>query len=166
MPYNTKLTYEELKELLEYNPETGKFYWRNNASQYKSGDEAGCSIKEGYVKIGVKGSKYFRSRLAFLYMMKRWPKEQIDHKNGIMSDDRWCNLREATPQENSFNRIVQNKITGLRGASLSGKLYYSYIKDKNGVKKYLGSYKTKEEAGKAYENASREIHGEFSYINR
>ena len=47
---------------------------------------------------------YYAHRLVWLYMMNEWPKKQIDHINGIRDDNRWGNLREASPLQNNANR--------------------------------------------------------------
>jgi hypothetical protein len=51
-------------------------------------------------------------------MTGSWPKEEIDHKNCIYGDDRWTNLREASPSQNKANRrLLATNTSGYKGVS-------------------------------------------------
>jgi hypothetical protein len=94
-----------IKEILHYDPETGVFTWKISRGRVRAGEIAGYIHKtDGYRRIGAEewGLKK-ASRLAFLYMTGNWPENQIDHINGVRSDDRWSNLRNATHGENLRN---------------------------------------------------------------
>jgi len=74
------------------------------------GQEAGTKHKSnGYYYIGINKTIYARSRLAWFYVHGVWPKNEIDHRNRIRDDDRIENLREATHQQNNWNKKYQNK---------------------------------------------------------
>ncbi len=132
------ITQEELKELMLYDPETGKFSWIKSRRGVRSMEAAGCVTKRGYVNIYINYKKYLAHRLAWLYVHGKWPPEQIDHINGVRSDNRICNLREASGCQNQLNRWVdcRNK-SGIKGVcwhknnqkwqaqtSIDGKEYY------------------------------------------
>jgi hypothetical protein len=90
------------------------------------------------------------------------PPETIDHKDTNKANDRWSNLRAATPSGQNWNSGLQsNNTTGRRGVSRSrrGK-YRSYI-TLGGKQKWIGVFDTVDEAGKAHDAAAREIAGEF-----
>src|SRR5690349_15052213 len=97
------LTQQYLKEILHYDPETGVFIWYTSRGHCKAGNVAG-SLNLGYILIGICNFKYQAHRLAWLYMTGEWPTFEIDHKNGVSSDNRWENLREATRIINGQNR--------------------------------------------------------------
>lgn len=163
---NDILTQNELKSILHYNPETGLFTWLiSNSKRVKVGDVAG-SLSNGYVLICFNKKNYLGHRLAWLYMMGAWPKDQIDHVNGIKNDNHWCNVREATVEENQQNRknAKKNSASSLLGVSWHKKAnkWQVYI-SANKKSKYLGLFENKQEAYEAYLDKKREIH-EFCTI--
>lgn len=124
-----ELTQERLKELLDYNPDTGVLIWKYhkesmlnssrickiwNARFY--GKVCGYINKEGYRRIGIDGKLYQAHRLAWFYVTGKWPTAQIDHPNHIRDDNRWKNLREVNHQENQKNRsLSKNNTSGTNG---------------------------------------------------
>ena len=86
-----------------------------------------------------------------------------DHINGIRHDNRRSNLRVCTKAENMRNRKVQdNNKSGFRGVHQKSrdKLWYAQIKI-NGVQKYLGIFKSPEEASAVYEKEAEKEYGDF-----
>jgi len=160
----TTLTHEHLLSVLRFKPDTGKFYWKVKVrSNIRPGDEAGASGQHGYSRIMIGGRDYYVHRLAWFYMTGHWP-DQVDHINLDRRDNRWCNLREATRDQNNVNKGARrSSTTGLKGVlpRRSKGCFEARIKI-NGKFKYLGSFKTPEEANAAYAEAAREIHGEFA----
>jgi len=94
------ITQADVKELLQYETETGVFYTLN-------GKVSGGKNSKGYVLLRVKGEKHYAHRVAWLYVNGEWPVNQIDHINGIKSDNRIENLRQVTHQQNQFNKANQ-----------------------------------------------------------
>jgi len=110
------ITQQELKELLDYNSETGVFTWKvSPARQVFSGDIAGTKRKDGYIQIKVKNKLILSHRLAWIYMYGYLPK-YIDHINGQRDDNRIINIREVSNQQNSLNsKISKNNTSGIKG---------------------------------------------------
>jgi hypothetical protein len=88
---------------------------------------------------------------------------EVDHINRDSLDNRLCNLRQATSQQNKHNQTIKrNNKSGFKGVFLESrsKKWVSTIMT-NGKSKWLGSYDTPEEAHAAYCKASAELHKEF-----
>lgn len=119
-------------------------------------------ICKGYVKGKINGTHIRLSR----YIMKCNDRELVvDHINGNRFDNRKENLRICTQQQNACNTHRQKlPKSGYRGVMQTNKKWSAVI-TKNGIKTYLGTYNTKEEAAKSYDNASKQIHGEYGILN-
>ena len=155
------LTQLELLQEVSYNSESGMFISLKNSKCRKIGDLLGTLTKRGYVVIRVLGNQYKAHRLAWLYMTGSFPKGMLDHKDTIKSNNQWSNLREATTYENAWNVGVHPKSsTGFKGVC-KRKCGYEVSIQANGKRKYLGVFKTAEEAGKAYTEAAKQLHKNF-----
>lgn len=135
-----------------YYPESGiiirKQCFTNSA---KVGDVVGCIDKKtGYLRIGINNKLYYSHRLIWLYMTGEWPKDEIDHINGIRSDNRWSNLRSVEARGNCQNKI-KNRGGHLPGTTFrqKNKKWESMIKI-DGKSYHLGLYDTAQEAHEAY----------------
>ncbi len=157
------MTAEKARELVEYDPETGKFYWRNRVSKMRCGSEAGYANPRGYRQISFQGKRYLAHRLAWLISYGRWPREQIDHINGNPSDNRLCNLREASQTQNNCNKRRRDNSSGFKGVSFSKRrrLWVAVI-TVNKKAMYLGAKTTPEEAYQLYVAAALRFQGRFS----
>ena len=144
---------DDLKEILDYNSETGVFTWLKKVSKYsniKIGSVAGSSDVHGYYRIMVNGKIYKAHRLAWLYVYGEWPKNYIDHINGNPSDNRIENLRDVTRRQNQQNQKIhrQGHLVGV-SYSKPHKKWKSQIAI-NGRRKFLGLFETKEQAHEVY----------------
>lgn len=92
---------------------------------------------------------------------------QVDHRNGDGLDNRRENLRPATRAENQRNRGHQrNSTTRYKGVSLhSSGTRYSAMIGHAGKTRYLSLHATPEAAASAYDDAARELHGEYARTN-
>lgn len=150
------LTAQQLRDALDYNPETGLFHWRTRQRGSNIGMSAGCSNAAGYTVIRIAGELYFAHRLAWLYSHCEWP-VLIDHKNGARSDNRLANLRLGTARSNGENQRKGYGRTGLLGVTARrGKWRAQITVDGRNV--YLGTYITPEAAHEAYLAAKRKFH--------
>ena len=158
------ITYQRLRELVEYDPASGKFSWRKVRANRSPDNSLGWISWNGYCCFSIERRIYRAHRLAWLYMTGQWPKEDIDHKNGERADNRWENLREATRGQNLANKRMDSRNTsGFKGVSWSRKCrkWQSHIKV-NRKSMLLGFFETKEEAHAAYCNAADLHFGEFA----
>lgn len=103
-----------IEDQLSYDPICGHFHWMIAKPKVHIGMRAGNLTERGYRKIRINGKKYFEHRLAFYFMTGEWPKDQVDHINGITDDNSWANLREATNGQNQWNAKPYSS-TGVKG---------------------------------------------------
>jgi len=107
-----------LKELLEYNADTGVFIWVSARGGRLQGSTAGYNDTRGYVKISADGAKHWAHRLVWLYMFGKWPKYNIDHIDRNPRNNALSNLRDIPQSFNSFNcGIKKNNTSGYAGVS-------------------------------------------------
>lgn len=161
---STTLTQARLKELLNYDPDTGLFIRLLPSGPSKPGDIAGYKNLHGYVLISVDGIQYYSHRLAWLYMTGNWPKVEIDHRDMNKANNKFDNLREATLSQNAINKCIQkNNTSGFKGIywDKSRKKFAAQIKI-NGKHIHLGRFHTLESAYAAYCEAAKRYHGEFA----
>ena len=125
-----------------YDPNTGVLYRRTRpTNSVRIGDAAGSMGKKGYLLIGLCGRKYLAHRLAWLILHGAWPAGQIDHINGIRTDNRMCNLRDVSATVNSMNRTATNNTSGHVGVSwMSAARKWRAQICTGGVVTYLGIY--------------------------
>lgn len=152
-----KLTQGRLRELVNYDPDTGLFTWRLARRKCRPGALAGANMQNGYRAIRLDDVLYFAHRLAWLYVHGVWPAEQLDHINGNRADNRLCNLREATNAENAQNRRKTKGKSGLMGVRQENNKWLAEIKFNYKVIR-LGLFDTPEEARQTYLAAKQALH--------
>jgi len=88
-----KLTHTRLVEVLDYNADTGDFFWKiSPARNLKPGDRAGGKKKQGFRYIVIDKEGHTAPRLAWFYMTGEWPKYRVGFKNRDTNDCRFENL--------------------------------------------------------------------------
>lgn len=154
---HNKPTAEQIRQVLDYNPETGRFY-RKNGNPAENVPNA-----QGYIRVNVLGKRYFAHRLAWTIHHGGWPDGFIDHINCDTSDNRICNLRVCSHTENLCNRgAAKHNTPGVKGVRWDVKrgLWLAQIAYKN--KTYnLGRYADIGSAIEARQNAANRMHGDF-----
>jgi len=163
------LTAESVRQILNYDPETGEFVWLispngNGRGRVVAGDRARHIAQNGYHLIRYRGQIYRAHRLAWLYVYGVWPTQEIDHINGDRADNRIANLRQATSAENHANagRRKGNR-SGIKGVSWykpTRKWRARIVVDYREI--YLGYFDTAEAAQAAYLAAAKEHFGAFA----
>jgi hypothetical protein len=150
------LTFEYLREALDYNEGTGEFTWaRDRGRSIKAGTKAGTVAHNGYVNIGLKtnGKKklYLAHRLAWFWMNGEWPDGEIDHINRNKADNRLSNLRVVTRSENELNKSLQSRnkagATGVSFCKATGKWQVS--RRVGGISQWRGRHACLADAVKA-----------------
>lgn len=127
MTNNNIITQTQLKKILHYNQSTGIFTRKKDQSiNIKSGDIAGTIRKpcngKSYIQISVRGKIYYAHRLAYLYVIGKFPRNKTDHQDGNGLNNKWHNIKPATSKENSQNmRLRDNSISGCCGVNWHSK---------------------------------------------
>jgi hypothetical protein len=147
-----ELTAEYLRTEFYYSSELGKFFRRFEHQGRAPWAECGYTARKGYRQMRVAGRAYCVHRLAWLYMTGEWPKHQIDHKNRVVDDNRWCNLRDVSQSANKLNcGMYRNNKSGFRGVSWyePSRKWLAQI-TRGGKRKHIGYFDSPEEAHEAF----------------
>jgi len=116
------MEYSRVKELFDYDPDTGRIFWKEIKPGRSRGKEAGCVSPSGYRIIMVCGKNYRAHRLIWLFIHGYFPENDIDHINRIRSDNRLKNLREVSKGCNAHNKTLQkNNTSGINGVNWRSK---------------------------------------------
>jgi hypothetical protein len=154
------ITQNRLKELIDYDSESGVFTRKTSYNRYKKGEKIGFKNTGGYIEAGVDKKYYGLHRLAWLYVHGVLP-EIIDHINGDKTDNRIINLRSANRKINSENLVKPRKdnASGYLGVNFhkASKKWVAQI-SVNKKKKHLGCFDSPEKARDVYLLAKRNLH--------
>jgi len=157
------LTLAQAQEKLSYDHSSGVFTWRVSPSaKVRAGSPAGAKQFEGYIVIGLNGRRYMAHRLAWLFITSGWPDGDIDHINGVKSDNRSSNLRLVTRAENLQNQRTvssNNKNGSMLGVAFHRPTNKWRARIGLGGKDiHIGLFATESEAHQAYVAAKRAMH--------
>jgi hypothetical protein len=155
--------------VLDYDPATGIFTWRDrpdirpSANSGRRWTMAGTPRKNGYIGICIHGRHRFAHRLAWLYVYRCWPPDEIDHINEIKNDNRIANLRLSTHGPNNIRSKARatSGAVGVYPAGTSGSRWQAQVQW-GGKVHYLGCFATIDEAKAARDAAARRLHGKFA----
>lgn len=182
------LTVERLRQIMDYDRETGVFTWRARPVPHKchkawNAQWAGKAVAVRTVNdpqtsgrksrlLRIAGKYYGEHRVVWAYVTGEWPKDEIDHRNVDSIDNRFENLREATHGQNQRNKgAMRNNRLGVKGVyyDRARKKYVaqSSVRRPDGSKttKMIGRYATLSEASDVYVNHAKSHHGEFLHYS-
>ena len=154
---------ERLRSLLAYDHQTGEIRWLVGGNNHvRAGAVAGYLRSDGYRCIAVDGSTFKAHRIAWALHYGDWPAQRLDHINRDNSDNRIANLRQATHAQNIAN--TQSKVSGRPKGAYWHKQRQRWSSNITvaGRKQHLGVFATEHEAAAAFEQAARELYGEFA----
>lgn len=163
---------DQLRALLSYDPETGALTWLRRTSGTRgdnifnsrfAGTEAFTAVNAyGHRHGTIKGVRLYAHRLIWAISTGAWPEQQIDHINGVCSDNRLSNLRVASPAQNRRNQ-------GARSSSLSSFSGVFVLPSGSWqavcAHTSLGTFDREDDAARAYDTAARRKFGEFARLN-
>lgn len=167
-------TPEQLRQLLRYEPESGKLYWRDrgqewfaDASRMKAWNTR-CAGKEAFTSVHGEGYRCGRvldkhklaHRVVWAIQTGEWPASDVDHIDGDRSNNAWANLRSVTRIENMRNaKRFKSNTSGHVGVwwSAATSMWIAEIKV-GGEKLTIGSFDRIEDAAAARKTAEAQ-HG-------
>lgn len=163
--YDGHVSQERLKELLDYDSETGNLIWKIDRGSLKMcGKVLGRVMSIGYRQGCIDEKLYYVHRLVWLWHKGVIP-TRLDHINRDKLCNRIDNLREVSSSESNQNRSSRNAL-GIKGVRqwpnhADGRERYVASLKKNG--KFYGSrvFYSLKEAQEWHSNKLKEIHGEF-----
>jgi hypothetical protein len=156
----SSLTPARLREVLDYNGETGDFTWKTQSGSAAAGSPAGCIVGVGdgrrYRQISIDGQKHYLQTVAVAWMTGAWPEKMVGFCNDDTLDTRYENLQLLSPiQHQTEGRGLQsNNTSGYPGVSRQGEKWAAKMR-LHGKRVWLGQYDTPEQASAAYEGAAK-----------
>lgn len=167
MKHAKKLPSQELlKELFDYNQNTGDLIWRVDKKHFRKGLIAGSLDKKSkYITIRINGLLYFAHRIVWKYVTGKDidSTKEIDHKNRIKNDNRFKNLKIVTRSGNLHNRSLnKNNLSGKTGVhwSKDHKKWKAIIMiNKKNI--HLGYFLNLEDAIKARKEGELKYYGKY-----
>lgn len=166
-----------LRQLLRYEPETGKLFWLPRDvscfsgktparqaflaelwNQRYAGQEALGAVHHSGKKHGhVLGRMLSAHRVVWAIVHGEWPSDLIDHINGDPGDNRISNLRCVTASGNMSNqKLHHNNVSGFHGVTWHKRLKRWQVSIR---RRHVGTYKTLEAAVSARLSAERDDGG-------
>ena len=158
------LTHRTLRTLLIYDQNTGIFTWRIDRHGKAKKDSVAGTANDKYIRIMVDKRRHLAHRLAWFYVHKNWPDQQIDHINGNGSDNRIINLRLANNFQNQQNvGVKRTNTSGFKNISFNKKHnQFTVAIRANGKEVFVGLFKDVELAKRAAQKARLKLSGEFA----
>lgn len=166
-----EITFDVASSLLDYEADTGVVRWKRREPELFSGGRnrtkeqecswwntryagtaVGCVAGAGYLQAKIFDKKYLVHRLAWLLSNGGWPSGQIDHINGVRTDNRIANMRVVNNEWNAKNQKISTRNTsGFRGVCWSKRrgMWVAQITS-SGTLTNLGFFETAEAAHLAY----------------
>jgi hypothetical protein len=122
--------------------------WKIFNSSFPGKPALAAKMSSGYLQGTAFGRHLLAHRVIWLLHSGQWPADQIDHINRIRTDNRICNLREATNRENQNNRNgSKSSSSGMTGVYWNLKLKkWKTCITIDGKQKHLGYFSSPEEA--------------------
>ena len=168
-------TPEMLRQLLDYDPETGTLTWRERPLSFFFGSSEATRVRgwkiwnakypgrsagvltNGYISVKIFDRMYLAHRIIWAMVHGVW-RDQIDHINGNPNDNRLSNLRSVSQKINQRNqRRHKTNTSGRTGVSWNRfrGCWVAYIRIGRQTK-YLGGFQSFDMAVSARQVAEKQ----------
>jgi hypothetical protein len=157
-------TIEELREYLDYDPETGVLRWKNwIGRRARLGQPtAGGLTSAGYKVVSFAGRRFYAHRVAFALHHGRWPTPCCDHIDGDKTNNRADNLRECSVSANAHNgKMHRDNATGVKGVHRVDHGSYRAGVMINGIL-HRKRFRRLKDAAAYIKQLREQLHGEFA----
>lgn len=171
-----------VRQLLRYEPETGKLFWKKRDPKFFKQDGHNGPVKAAAIWNGRRAGKeaftytnghgykvgsmfdvsVSAQRVIWAIVHGEWWDGHIDHINRDRTDNRLCNLRRATAAQNVINsKIRVDNTSGVKGVSRAKDRWMATITYKQ-EQIYIGTFSTVQEAAAARKKKAFELFGDFA----
>lgn len=151
-----------LRQLLNYDADTGALYWKRRNRDLFESDRAWNTwnsrfankaalisiAPHGYLYGSMLGRKYRAHRVIWAIVKGEWPPEEIDHIDHCTQNNKWANLRLASHASNGKNYSLSKRnksgVTGVCWNKSLGKWGVRIKTDK--TYKHIGLFSKFEDA--------------------
>lgn len=160
---------KECRRCFSYCPASGEVRWKqklSSLSRAQVGGLVGVPARGGALKVNFLGATLLVHRLAWFLHYDEWPTKFVDHINGNANDNRLCNLRLATRQQNRANARNSKNSTSKYLGVFFNKACNKWSASIGDNRQYLGLFDSEEEAMQAYKQKALELYGEFTSYDR
>lgn len=159
---------KRLLKLFRYEPRSGLLYWRVQHQNVRVGASIGeaCRRRGVSPRVMIDGKLYYVSRIIWKMQTGVDPKNrEVDHRDLNRLNDRWGNLRLATPQQNGWNhRAYKNNKLGVLGVNYHKGKFQAKVRNSSRVLVHLGYFNTVEEASAARSAYVEKYRGDFARV--
>lgn len=145
--------FDRISKQLKYDPVTGQVKWLIAKAGVYKGMPAGRKNVNGYIQITVDQKIYPITHIIWLLHTGSWPKGIVHHKDGIRHNNWFDNLEDVTYSGNNYERWKNptSNISGVKGITRDNQNNrWRVVK----AGKYIGVFKTLDEAKRAHEEAN------------
>ena len=153
------------------------YYYIRQFNWFITKSGKGYAARKGEQYIDKDGKK--KQSIIFMHrIIMNTPKNmEVDHRNRIKTDNRKSNMRNCIHSENTRNRPgLEDATSQYKGVYIYKSKYNRngeyrikyYIRAKiaiDGKQIHIGSFKTEEDAARAYNEAAKKYFGEYALLN-
>lgn len=157
----------ELRDALDYDPDTGVLTWRLRPGrgrgvtsfnkQFVGKPAIACLDRHNGYLMGTFNGKRVTAHRVIYQLMTGEEANQVDHINGVKTDNRWANLRNVSSLENSRNARRRRADHDLPAGVLRSGSYFQVQIGVKGGARYHGSFRTLEDAAAKAKSVYEEL---------